>query len=121
MKLNRGILMAGTLLLAVSLTACSPAGKTADKPGNTPAVMENQGETQAPETQTMKGTLNLVDDSQGYVVVINEDGDYCRFLVGDVDVTGLQPGDSVTVTYTGTIPAEDADTISAELVSLVKA
>lgn len=117
MKLNRGILVAGTLLLAVSLTACSLGNKGAGKPENTSAVVE-QTESPAPEILTLEGTLNLVDEGQGYLVVVNSDGAYCRFLIGETDITGFQPGDKVEVSYTGTISSEDDESISAELVSI---
>lgn len=117
MKLNRGILVAGTLLLAVSLTACSLGNRGADRPENTSAAVE-QSESPAPEILTLEGTLNLVSEGQGYLVVVDSDGAYCRFLIGETDVTGFQPGDKVEVSYTGVISSGDDDTISAELVSI---
>ena len=73
MKFNRGILVVGTLVLAVGLTACSLGNKGADKPVETSAVVE-QTESPEPEVHTLEGTLNLVDETQGYLVVVDKDG-----------------------------------------------
>ena len=55
-----------------------------------------------------------------YLVLVTEEG-YFRFSFSDtdLDLSGLEPGDTVTITYTGTLDAESED-VSAQLVSISK-
>lgn len=98
-------LAAVTLCLLAVLTACG--AKSADS-GDT------QEEPQAGESaqeQTIRGIVNRVDD---YLVLLDDSGEYHIFDFGEnVDPTALEEGDSVTVTYTGTLDSEDPAPVAA--------
>ena len=98
-------LAAGLLLAALTLAGCSA-------PGGSPA---------GPEEQTLQGRLNLVDSELKYLIVIADDA-YCRFdfSQSDADVSGLEPGDSVSVTYTGDLDPESEDA-TAQLTRIERA
>lgn len=84
-----------TLCLLAALTGCSQ--KSAD---NTETK-----DDPAPETQTINGIVNRSDD---YLVLLDDEGGYHIFDFGtEVDASSLEEGDSVTVTYTGTLDSED--------------
>ena len=70
-------------------------------------------------TATLEGTLNLVDKELNYLVLIDSEGSYYRFQINDADISGLEPGDAVKVSYTGDA-APDADEITANLLSIEK-
>ena len=75
---------------------------------------------QPAEPAALQGTLNQVDEELTYLIVIANDS-YYRFDFGDsgVDLSGFAPGDSVTVTYSGTLDP-DSEEITAQLVSISK-
>ena len=70
--------------------------------------------------KTIQGTLNQVDAEQEYLVLVADEA-YCRFDCSDsgADLSGLEPGDSVTITYTGTLD-EESDDVTAKLVTITK-
>lgn len=122
------------LLLAVGLTAvlalssCSQLSQYLPGGGNQ-SPQSSQSSSSAPdasssqtdaEEQTIQGILNQVDKEQEYLILIADDA-YCRFDFSEsgADLSGLEPGDSVTVTYTGTLD-QDSEEITAKLVSISK-
>ena len=78
------------------------------------------GSQPAAEEHTIQGTLNQIDSDQKYLILIADDA-YYRFDFSecDSDLSGLEPGDSVTLTYTGT-PDQDSEDVTAQLVSITK-
>ena len=119
------------LLLAVGLTAvlalssCSmlskylPGGASSSAQTSQPAPDAAESRTEE-ETSTIQGTLNSVDSELEYLILVADDA-YCRFDCSDsgADLSGLEPGDTVTVTYTGTLDPDSED-VSAKLVSITK-
>lgn len=88
-----------SLLLALSLTAC---GQSAAPEASAPAETETQAQVQ---TQTISGVVNRKGD---FLVLLTDDGEYQPFSFGDgVSGDGLEEGDSVTITYTGTLGDEN--------------
>lgn len=90
-----------TLTCALSiLTACGQkdAGKQED-------LAEVPAEDSAEETQTISGVINRLDD---YLVLLDDNAEYHVFDFGeDLDKASLEEGDSVNVTYTGTLDSEN--------------
>ena len=81
--------------LVAALTACGQKGE--DK-------KEGTDDSKTAEEQTISGTVNRLGD---YLVLLDGD-EYRVFDFGDsVDASGLEEGDRVTVTYTGTLGSED--------------
>lgn len=127
---KKAILLASCLALALALASCAPkkAPAPSQVPVSTAPAQESPSpvpetvvpETEAPEgdTSTKEATVNLADADLGLLVLVDDDG-YYRLDVKDVDLSALTPGDSVRVTYTGTLTA-DSDDITATLVSVEK-
>ena len=117
----RRVLPALALALALSLAACSPApaGESPSLPPETPGAASPSAQPEA-ETSTLRGTLNTVDTGQDLLVLVDGDGGYCRFDLNGVDAAGLEPGDTVEVTYTGVL-SPDSDDLTAVVTALEKA
>ena len=86
------------------------AGDTAQTPdaenpdAETPS--DDQSGEEATGEQTISGVVNRLDD---YLVLLDENGEYHNFDYGiDVDPTSLEEGDSVTVTYNGTLDGDES-------------
>ena len=80
-----------------------PMDDAAQNPDGEAADGESSGETAA--EQTISGVVNRLDD---YLVLLDENGEYHNFDYGiDVDPTSLEEGDSVTVTYNGTLDGDE--------------
>ena len=100
MQHRKLFLAAAGAALAIALTACSGTGAPAGTPAGTAsapqesAVVETQTPAQEAESHTLQATL---------LVAVDENGNYCRFNLGGVDADGLEPGDSIQITYTGTL------------------
>ena len=116
-------ILAGCLAaaLTVALAACarnhapsSSQGPGASGSGSSSVQSPSDGE----ETKTLEGTLNQADSDLGLLLVISDD-QYCRFDLNGTDVSGLEPGDSIKVTYTGTLDPE-SDEVTAVVVSIEK-
>lgn len=114
------------LLLAVGLTAvlalssCSMLSKYLPGNGSPPSSQSASGSQQAAEEHAIQGVLNQVDNEQKYIILIADEA-YHRFDFSDhgADLSGMEPGDSVTVIYTGTLDQESEE-IPAKLVSITK-
>lgn len=111
---------AACLAAALALTACA-ASSQQNQQEQTPTTVVSSTLTQPndAETKTMKGMVNTVDTGLDMLILIVDDA-YYKFEIGDVDLTGLEPGDTVTVTYTGEAQP-DSETVEAALVSVEKA
>lgn len=124
MKCNRKgwALAAACLAAALALTACGKSAQQ-NQQEQTPTTVVSSTITQPveidAETKTMKGVVNTIDTGLDMLILIVDDG-YYKFEIGDVDLTGLEPGDTVTVTYTGEAQP-DSETVEAALVSVEKA
>ena len=107
--------------LTVALAACGRGAKTPSAPQSAGSSAGSASNTQGDEeqTQTVTGTLNLLDQELGLLVVVTEDG-YCRFDLGEADASGLKVGDEVEVTYTGEL-APDSDELTAVAVAVKSA
>ena len=107
--------------LTVALAACGRGAKTPSAPqsagSSAGSASGSQGDGE--QTQTLTGTLNLLDTELKLLVVVTEDG-YCRFDLGEADASGLKVGDEVEVTYTGEL-APDGDELTAVAVAVKSA
>ena len=102
--------------------------------GCTPLPSASQGSS-APQVSTVSASLSQVSASLSQVsslrgaldrlepeadcLVLASGGEYYRFERNGVDVSGLIPGDPVTVTYTGALDPEEG-TVSAVLLSITR-
>ena len=104
--------------LTVALAACGRGAKTPSAPQSAGSSAGSASNTQGDEeqTQTVTGTLNLLDQELGLLVVVTEDG-YCRFDLGEADASGLKVGDEVEVAYTGEL-TPDGDELTAVVTAL---
>lgn len=124
MKYNRkGCAVAAVCLAAaMALTACGTSSQL-NQQEQTPTTVVSSTLTQPvaddAQTKTMKGVVNTIDTGLDMLLLIADDA-YYKFEIGDVDLTGLEPGDTVTVTYTGEAQP-DSETVEAALVSIEKA
>ena len=112
-RLTRPVLLMALALTAVLLLCSCSASGGKDAGGDTTGPAQT-------DTQTVQGTVNQIDTGLKYLVVATDD-DYCcfDFSDSDADLSGLEPGDSVTVTYTGTLDSESEE-VTATLVSIEK-
>lgn len=118
-------LLAVGLTAVLALSSCSalmkffPGGHTSAQSGQPDSSAS--GSSAHAETATIQGTLNQVDPELEYLILVS-DGVYCRFDCSDssADLAGLEPGDQVSVTYTGTLDPDSED-VTAQLVSIAKA
>lgn len=115
---HSGLLLAVGILAALLLCACSAPGGQGGS-DNAPSVSDDAGQNQS-ETQTIQGTLNQIDTDQMYLVLVTDEA-YYRFDFSESgeDLSALEPGDNITITYTGTLDDTDED-VTAKLVSVVK-
>ena len=67
---------------------------------------------------SQRGALDRLEP-QADCLVLASGGEYYRFERNGVDVSGLIPGDPVTVTYTGALDPEEG-TVSAVLLSITR-
>ena len=112
-----GLIFAAGLIAAFALTGCS---KTPASQGSQPSASTSGSQSAPQDEQTIQGTLNLLDTEQDFLVLIADDTHY-RFDLTDTqaDLSGFEPGDSVTITYTGTLDP-DSDDIAAQLTAIAK-
>ena len=104
------------LALAVSLAACSGAPAASPSPSpNAPLAASPAPEA---ETSVLQGTLNTLDAELDFLIVVDGDGNYCRFNLGDTDAGELESGDAVMVTYTGQL--SDDEEITATVTAIEK-
>ena len=92
-----------------------------------PLPSASQGSS-APQVSTVSASLSQVSSLRGALdrlepeadcLVLASGGEYYRFERNGVDVSGLIPGDPVTVTYTGALDPEEG-TVSAVLLSITR-
>lgn len=100
------LLTLAMLCLLASLTACGGRKDTADQ-------KNDAADDPAAEGQTISGVVNRLGD---FLVLLDDNGDYHTFDFGiDVDPTGLEEGDDVTVTYNGTLDSEDETPVATNI------
>lgn len=118
--LRPGLLAAVGLTAILALSSCSMLRQYLPSNAESSSSSSTSGSQQNVETHTLQGTLNQIDTDLKYLVLVTEEG-YFRFSFSDtdLDLSGLEPGDTVTITYTGTLDAESED-VSAQLVSISK-
>ena len=118
--LRPGLLAAVGLTAILALSSCSMLRQYLPSNAESSSSSSTSGSQQNVETHTLQGTLNQIDTELKYLVLVTEEG-YFRFSFSDtdLDLSGLEPGDTVTITYTGTLDAESED-VSAQLVSISK-
>ena len=106
-----------TLSLAAALL-CS--GCTPLPPGDQSASASQVStvSTSLSQVSSLRGALDRLEP-EADCLVLASGGDYYRFERNGVDVSGLIPGDPVTVTYTGALDPEEG-TVSAVLLSITK-
>ena len=99
---HTGLLLAAGVLAALLCACGAPGG------GNTPA---SDADPEAP--QTIQGTLNQLDTEQFCLVLVTDDA-YYRFDFSEsgADLSGFEPGDAVTITYTGTLDSENPSPVA---------
>ena len=96
------VLCAAALILVFSLTACG-SSKSTDK--DTDKSTESEVSETAEDTQVIHGTINKIDS---YLVLLTDDGEYQIMDYGEeIDMDAFSEGDSVNVTYTGTLGDEE--------------
>ena len=94
------------LCLLAFLTGCGGRKAAADKTDDT-------AETTVAEGQTISGVVNRLGE---FLVLLDDNGDYHTFDFGvDVDPSGLEEGDNVTVTYNGTLDSEDETPVATDI------
>ena len=95
--------------------------------GCAPLPSASQGSSASP-VSTVSASLSQVSSLRGALdrlepeadcLVLASGGEYYRFERNGVDVSGLIPGDPVTVTYTGALDPEEG-TVSAVLLSITR-
>lgn len=118
--LRPGLLAAVGLTAILALSSCSMLRQYLPSNAESSSSSSTSGSQQNVETHTLQGTLNQIDTDLKYLVLVTEEG-YFRFSFSDtdLDLSGLEPGDTVTITYTGALDAESED-VSAQLVSISK-
>ena len=118
--LRPGLLAAVGLTAILALSSCSMLRQYLPSNAESSSSSSTSGSQQNVETHTLQGTLNQIDTDLKYLVLVTEEG-YFRFSFSDtdLDLSGLEPGATVTITYTGTLDAESED-VSAQLVSISK-
>lgn len=129
MKRTASILLLGVMVL--SLAACGKTAKESPAPSTaapvettapvtgTDALVDESApveETAAPEEteeHVISGVINRMGD---YLVLLTEDDSYQIFDLGKgVSTAGLEPGDQVTVTYTGSLGDEKTPPVISEI------
>ena len=112
MKRVFSLLLAACLVLGLS--ACSQKGQKApDQNSSAQVSSEQSGKDQSETEQVITGVVNRLDD---YLVLLDENGEYLVFDFGvDVDPTGLEEGDSVTVHYNGELGNEDEPPVAVSI------
>ena len=115
--------------LSICPGAPSPSGwpPPCSAPDAPPLPSVSQGSS-APQVSTVSASLSQVSSLRGALdrlepeadcLVLASGGEYYRFERNGVDVSGLIPGDPVTVTYTGALDPEEG-TVSAVLLSITR-
>lgn len=115
--------------LSICPGAPSPSGwpPPCSAPDAPPLPSASQGSS-ASQVSTVSASLSQVSSLRGALdrlepeadcLVLASGGEYYRFERNGVDVSGLIPGDPVTVTYTGALDPEEG-TVSAVLLSITR-
>lgn len=124
------------VLVRRNVHASCPSARRSPHPqsGRRPALLRlhspapGDQSASASQVSTVSTSLSQVSSLRGRwtawepeadCLVLASGGEYYRFERNGVDVSGLIPGDPVTVTYTGALDPEEG-TVSADLLSITK-
>lgn len=113
-RLSGGTLTLGlaAVLLCAGCTPLSPAGQS------TSTSQVSVVSASPSQVSSLRGALDRLEP-EANCLILASGGEYYRFELNGVDVSGLIPGDPVTVTYTGALDLEE-DSVSAVLLSITK-
>lgn len=96
------------VLLLAGCKAPSSDGKESSQPTTTPETAQTS-QSPAPEGKLLKGIINRIGN---YLVLLTDDGVYQTMDFGEgVTMDSFTEGDSVEVTYTGTLNSPEADPV----------
>ena len=109
--LSGGALTLG-LAAALLCAGCAPL------PSASQGSSASQVSASLSQVSSLRGALDRLEP-EADCLVLASGGEYYRFERNGVDVSGLIPGDPVTVTYTGALDPEEG-TVSAVLLSITR-
>lgn len=106
-----------TLGLAAALLCAGCAPLPSASQGSSASQVSTVSASLA-QVSSLRGALDRLEP-EADCLVLASGGEYYRFERNGVDVSGLIPGDPVTVTYTGALDPEEG-TVSAVLLSITR-
>ena len=93
------------LMLGIALTACGQANPPAGSSVSAESASSQTQPSSNDGAQVVNGVINRKGD---FLVLLTEDGAYQVMELGeDISLDGFSEGDSVKVTYTGTLGDEE--------------
>lgn len=112
--LSGGVLTLG-LAAALLCSGCASLPAASQSPS---ASQVSPVSASLSQVSSLRGALDRLEP-EADCLVLASGGAYYRFQRNGVDVSGLIPGDPVTVTYTGVLDPEEG-AVSAALLSIAK-
>lgn len=104
-------LITGLLAALMLLTLAACGGETSGAGDASGSDAGSGTDTEA--TAAVSGVVNRLGD---FLVLLTDDGEYRIFDFGEgLDTSGLEEGDSVTVTYTGELGSEDPAPVAVSI------
>lgn len=70
-------------------------------------VEENSYDTPEAELFAFTGTVAQIDEDEGSIVLESQQDDFFTFVSDEIDFSGYEEGETLTIVYTGTISAKD--------------
>lgn len=113
-RLPKGVLTLG-LAAALICAGCAPLSPAKQ---SVSASQISDASASLSQVSSLRGALDRLEP-EADCLILASGGAYYRFELNGVDVSGLIPGDPVTVTYTGVLDPEK-DSVSAVLLSITK-
>ena len=107
-----------TLGLAAALLCAGCAPLPSASQGSSASQVSTVSASLSQVSSSLRGALDRLEP-EADCLVLASGGEYYRFERNGVDVSGLIPGDPVTVTYTGALDPEEG-TVSAVLLSITR-
>lgn len=108
------------LLLATIFTFClAGCGEKQPVSGGTPENSQSQASGTNPnkgneaKQSTMVGIVNRLENP---LVILDEKDQYLKFDVENVSLDGIEDGDQVEITYTGTLSEDSTDLVATAIV-----
>ncbi len=100
-----GVLCGVVLTLLLMLTACTPSSKKAEA---SLSPTPSQTVTDSEETNGEKTVHGIINRLGSFLILLTDDGEYRVMDYGEgVTTDGLEEGDTVDITYTGTLDSEE--------------